>query len=74
MSKLDGKVAVITGSTSGIGRACAVLFAEEGARLHVLHGGRRGYRRDGYHHDLTFLRGLPRGSRGFGRRVASGNR
>jgi NAD(P)-dependent dehydrogenase (short-subunit alcohol dehydrogenase family) len=40
MSKLDGKVAVITGSTSGIGRACAVLFAEEGARV-VVTGRRR---------------------------------
>ena len=33
MSKLNGKVAVVTGSTSGIGRSCAVLFAKEGARV-----------------------------------------
>lgn len=39
MAKLDGKVTIITGATSGIGAETARLFAREGARL-VL-GGRR---------------------------------
>ncbi|HEV7245358.1 MAG TPA: SDR family oxidoreductase [Shinella sp.] len=33
MTRLTDKVAIITGASSGIGRAAALLFAEQGARL-----------------------------------------
>ena len=33
MGALDGKVAIVTGAATGIGRATARLFAQAGARL-----------------------------------------
>jgi NAD(P)-dependent dehydrogenase (short-subunit alcohol dehydrogenase family) len=39
MKRLEDKVAIVTGATSGIGRSCAVRFAQEGA--HVVVAGRR---------------------------------
>jgi NAD(P)-dependent dehydrogenase (short-subunit alcohol dehydrogenase family) len=47
MGRLEGQVAIITGASSGIGRAAAELFAAEGARIVV------GARRDGELQDVA---------------------
>ena len=39
--RLEGKVAIVTGATAGMGRAAAELFAEEGAKV-VMCGRREG--------------------------------
>jgi NAD(P)-dependent dehydrogenase (short-subunit alcohol dehydrogenase family) len=39
--KLEGKVAIVTGASSGIGKAAALLFAREGARLVLAARGRQ---------------------------------
>jgi NAD(P)-dependent dehydrogenase (short-subunit alcohol dehydrogenase family) len=36
MGRLEGKVAIVTGAASGIGRASAVLFARKGARMVIV--------------------------------------
>lgn len=35
MGLVDGRIAIVTASTRGIGRACAVKLAEEGAKVYV---------------------------------------
>lgn len=36
MKRLDGKVAIVTGSGSGVGKAGALLFSREGAKMVVV--------------------------------------
>jgi NAD(P)-dependent dehydrogenase (short-subunit alcohol dehydrogenase family) len=36
MNRLDGKIAIVTGATSGIGEACARLFAQAGGKVVVV--------------------------------------
>src|SRR3954463_2181427 len=36
MFRLNGKIAVVTGSGSGIGKAVALLFAKQGATVHLV--------------------------------------
>ena len=64
MGKLDGKVAVVTGAGSGMGRASALLFAAEGAK--VVCADVSGHEEDGGGRDRQ---GRDRGAR---RRLAGG--
>jgi NADP-dependent 3-hydroxy acid dehydrogenase YdfG len=60
MSKLRGKVAVITGGGSGVGKATAALFLKEGAKVVI--AGRDAAKLDAVAHDLKAddeLRVLP---------------
>jgi NADP-dependent 3-hydroxy acid dehydrogenase YdfG len=60
MSKLAGKVAVITGGGSGVGKSAAAMFLKEGARVVI--AGRDGAKLDAVAHELKAddaLRALP---------------
>jgi len=55
MRALDGKVAIVTGASSGIGRASAKLFAHEGAKVIV--AARRAAELDAVVDEITRARG-----------------
>lgn len=57
---LDGKLAVVTGGSNGIGAACVRAFAEAGARVVV-----------GYHHGIERAEALRASLPGSGHRVAA---
>ena len=53
--RLSGKTALITGASSGIGRAAAALFHAEGARLVLTDRNEEGLAEAAYDGDLTFV-------------------
>lgn len=55
MGRLDGKIALITGATSGIGEAIALLFAEEGAEIVLI--GRNSARAAEIQQEIMAVRG-----------------